>query len=148
MSICFANYGLHYPGWGKTLSYGIPLVKYLKTTTIVKKIPLRRKVAEPVALILAPTHELAIEIHETMLGLCQSEKIRCVLVYGGPPSKCQLEKLSEGCDVLIATPGRLLSFLRRGVIYPKNNASARQTPYEALSLANLQLMLYDESDEL
>ena len=56
-------------GAGKTLSYGIPLVEYLRTRRGVRDMQVRRETAQPYALILAPTHELAIEILETMLGL-------------------------------------------------------------------------------
>ncbi|CAF9927664.1 hypothetical protein IMSHALPRED_007268 [Imshaugia aleurites] len=125
-------------GAGKTLAYGIPIAEFLKTRPFVKKMPLRRGMAEPTVLILAPTHELAIEIHETMLALCWTDKTRCVLVYGGPPMKCQLDKLHQGCDVLIATPGRLLSLLGRGVLGGR----------VSLSLSQLQFIVYDEADEL
>ncbi len=54
-----------YPlGAGKTLTYCIPLVEFVKTRPDIKKMPLRREKAEPLALILTPTHELAIEVHE------------------------------------------------------------------------------------
>lgn len=134
-----------YPlGAGKTLTYCIPLVEFVKTRPDIKKMPLRREKAEPLALILTPTHELAIEVHETLLGLCYMEKTRCILIYGGPPSQCQLQKLSDGCDILIATPGRLLSFLKRSMLVKKGFSA----PQPVLSLANLQFIVYDEADYL
>ena len=102
--------------------------------------PIRRKMAEPFAIILAPTRELAIEIHATLLDLCWNEKIRCVVVYGGAPVEEQLQKLSEGCDILVATPGRLLDLMQRSTrVFGKK---------QFLSLDNLRFIVYDEADEL
>ncbi len=130
-------------GAGKALSYGSPLVEFVKIRPDIKKMPLRREKAEPLALILTPTHELAIEVHETLLNLCYMDKTRCILVYGGPPSKCQVQKLSAGCDILIATPGRLLSFLKRSIL-----TKGLFPPQPLLSLRNLQFMVFDEADKL
>lgn len=102
--------------------------------------PLRRKMAEPFAIILAPTRELAIEIHATLLDLCWTEKVRCVVVYGGSPVEEQLQKLGEGCDILVATPGRLLDLMRRSIrVFGKRRF---------LSLDNLRFIVYDEADAL
>lgn len=65
---------------------------------MVRKMPFRREKAEPFVIVLAPTYELAIEIHATLLDLCWTEKNRCVLIYGRAPTKDQQEKLSAGCD--------------------------------------------------
>ena len=102
--------------------------------------PIRRQMAEPLAIIVAPTRELVVEIHATILNLCWTEKIRCVAVYGGAPVEEQLHKLSEGCDVLIATPGRLLDFLQKST-----RVFGRK---QFLSLGRLQFMVYDEADAL
>ena len=102
--------------------------------------PIRRQMAEPLAIILAPTHELAIEIHATLLDLCSTEKIRCVAVYGEGPVEEQRKKLSEGCDILVATPRRLLGFL------PKSTWIVGREPL--LSLSRLRVMVYDEADAL
>ena len=96
--------------------------------------------AEPLAIILAPTRELAVEIHATLLDLCWTEKVRCVVVYGGAPVEEQVKKLSEGCDILVATPGRLLDFLRQST-----RVSGRK---QFLSLDQLRFIVYDEADEL
>ena len=102
--------------------------------------PRRRKMAEPFAIILAPTRELAIEIHATLLDLCWTEKVRCIVVYGGAPVEEQLQKLGEGCDILVATPGRLLDLMRRSIrVFGKR---------QFLSLDNLRFIVYDEADAL
>ncbi len=99
--------------------------------------------AQPYALIIAPTRELAIEIHRTMLDLCYNKTIRICMIYGGAPTNDQLNELDEGCDILVATPGRLLSMLRRDAL------NFGQPQYHSkLSLANLHHIVYDEADEL
>ena len=102
--------------------------------------PIRRLLAEPVAVIVAPTRELVIEIHATFLDLCWTEKTRCVAIYGGAPVEEQLDKLRGGCDILIATPGRLLDFLRKST-----RVFGRR---QFLSLDRLQFVVYDEVDAL
>ena len=128
------------PGAEKTLSYGIPLIEYLRGRPQVRKMPHRRKMAEPFVIILAPTRELAIEIHATLLDLSCNEKIRCVAVYDGAPVEEQSQKLSEGCDILIATPGRLLDFMRQSTRVFGTK--------QFLSLDNLRFIVYDEADAL
>ena len=100
--------------------------------------PIRRQVAEPFAIIIAPTHELVIEVHATFLDLCWTEKARCVAIYGGALVEEQLDKLRGGCDILIATPGRLLDFLRKSTrVFGKR---------QFLSPSRLRIMVYDEAD--
>ena len=70
----------------------------------------------PLGLILAPTRELAIQIHGACLLLAQKSGIKMNVVYGGARKDCQLGEMSQGVDILIATPGRLIDFLRSGQI--------------------------------
>ena len=102
--------------------------------------PIRRQVAEPLAIIIAPIHELVIEVHATLLDLCWTEKERCIAIYGGAPVEEQLDKLKGGCDILIATPGSLLDFLRKST-----RVFGRR---QFLSLDRLQFVVYDEADAL
>ncbi|PYH47814.1 DEAD/DEAH box helicase [Aspergillus saccharolyticus JOP 1030-1] len=67
--------------------------------------------AEPLVLIVAPTRELATQIFDEARRLCYRSMLRPCVVYGGAPSKNQKEELRRGCDILIATPGRLLDFM-------------------------------------
>ena len=69
----------------------------------------------PIVLIIVPTHELVVEVHGTLLDLRYSSKVRPAAVYGGAPRDAQEKKLQQGCDILVATPGRLLDLLRRGL---------------------------------
>ena len=70
--------------------------------------------AEPLILIVAPTRELATQIFDEARRLCYRSMLRPCVIYGGAPSGEQMDELRKGCDVLIATPGRLMDFMSRG----------------------------------
>lgn len=70
--------------------------------------------AEPLILIVAPTRELATQIFDEARRLCYRSMLRPCVIYGGAPSREQREELQKGCDVLVATPGRLLDFMEKG----------------------------------
>jgi ATP-dependent RNA helicase DDX3X len=65
----------------------------------------------PTTLILAPTRELAIQIHQEARKFTYRSHIRSVVVYGGADSKAQIQELERGCHVLVATPGRLIDMI-------------------------------------
>lgn len=69
--------------------------------------------AEPLVLIVAPTRELATQIFDEARRLCYRSMLRPCVVYGGAPTRDQREELQKGCDILIATPGRLLDFMEQ-----------------------------------
>ena len=70
--------------------------------------------AEPLVLIVVPTRELATQIFDEARRLCYRSMLRPCVAYGGGPSREQMDELRKGCDVLIATPGRLKDFMQRG----------------------------------
>jgi ATP-dependent RNA helicase DDX3X len=70
----------------------------------------------PTTLILAPTRELAIQIHQEARKFTYRSHIRSVVVYGGADSKTQIQELERGCHVLVATPGRLIDMIERGKV--------------------------------
>ena len=70
--------------------------------------------AEPLVLIVVPTRELAAQIFDGTRRLCYRSMLRPCAVYGGGPVREQADDLSRGCDILIATPGRLVDFMKRG----------------------------------
>ena len=70
--------------------------------------------AEPLVLVIAPTRELATQIFDEARRLCYRSMLRPCVAYGGAPSGEQMDELRKGCDVLIATPGRLQDFMQRG----------------------------------
>jgi len=72
-----------------------------------------RRTATPLAVILAPTRELALQIFEEAKKFSYRSRIRPVVVYGGADISGQLQELSRGCDILVGTPGRLVDMLGR-----------------------------------
>ena len=70
--------------------------------------------AEPLILVVVPTRELATQIFDEARRLCYRSMLRPCVAYGGGPSREQADELRKGCDVLIATPGRLKDFMSRG----------------------------------
>lgn len=69
--------------------------------------------AEPLVLIVAPTRELAVQIFDEARRLCYRTMLRPCVIYGGAPTGEQMDELRKGCDVLVATPGRLMDFTQR-----------------------------------
>jgi ATP-dependent RNA helicase DDX3X len=68
----------------------------------------------PNALVLAPTRELAQQIHEEAKRFCYCTGIAPVVIYGGADVRDQLRQIERGCDLLVATPGRLVDLIERG----------------------------------
>lgn len=96
--------GIAQTGTGKTLAYLLPAVVHIKE----KK---ARRGLGPIVLVLAPTRELARQIEQVAKDFEKSLAIRCVCVYGGANRAVQAEKLRQGVDILIGTPGRLNDFI-------------------------------------
>lgn len=106
-------------GSGKTFSYIIPC--FMKISAIKRKNQIGRSsngsfLYFPLGLVLAPTRELAIQIYNASTLLAAKCGLRVSVVYGGAKKDCQLGEMSQGVDVLIATPGRLIDFLSCGTI--------------------------------
>jgi superfamily II DNA/RNA helicase len=91
-------------GSGKTLAFGIPLAERVS----------RARVARPRALVLAPTRELAAQIHNELAPLLQVRKRSVSSFYGGTSFTPQLKILRRGVDVAVACPGRLADLVNRG----------------------------------
>mgnify|MGYP001150220573 FL=1 len=99
--------GLAQTGTGKTLAFGIPMLN-----AVLQK-PGKPEPKSAKALILAPTRELVNQIAQTLKSLTQQTKIRVTTVVGGASIGKQLQILSKGTDILVATPGRLIDLLER-----------------------------------
>ena len=91
-------------GSGKTIAFGIPLAERVS----------RARVARPRALVLAPTRELAAQIHDELRPLLALRKRSVASFYGGVSFTPQLKVLRRGVDVAVACPGRLADLVRRG----------------------------------
>ncbi|KAG9309890.1 putative DED1-ATP-dependent RNA helicase [Chiua virens] len=92
----------------------------------------RGRKAYPTALILAPTRELVSQIHEEARKFAYRSWVRPAVVYGGADISQQLRQIERGCDLLSATPGRLVDLIERGRI----------------SLANIRYLVLDEADRM
>ncbi len=98
-------------GTGKTAAFLIATLNRL----IVEPPSERRRPNQPRALILAPTRELAIQIHRDALTLNEHCGFRLGLAYGGVDYDKQRKQLQDGTDILIGTPGRLIDYLKQRV---------------------------------
>ncbi|PCI62484.1 MAG: ATP-dependent RNA helicase RhlB [Gammaproteobacteria bacterium] len=87
---------------------------------------------KPRALIMAPTRELAIQIHRDAIEMAKSTGLRLGVVYGGEGYESQRQELERGVDILIGTCGRLIDYLKQGVY----------------SLNNIEVIVLDEADRM
>ncbi|MBU0997256.1 MAG: DEAD/DEAH box helicase [Firmicutes bacterium] len=97
-------------GTGKTAAFAIPLLQLLNKQGSTQK---EKKIQ---ALILTPTRELATQIMESFRAYGQFVSIRTVVIFGGVSQKAQVDSLSRGVDILVATPGRLLDLIGQKII--------------------------------
>jgi len=90
-------------GSGKTLAFGLPIVEGLEPADPF----------HPKALVLVPTRELAMQVTRDLEPLIAARGLRLVTVYGGASMKDQIDALTAGVELLIATPGRLIDLMER-----------------------------------
>ena len=118
--------GVAQTGTGKTAAFALPLLQRLDQ----ENSPARPK--KPRALILAPTRELALQIHEEIRKFSRDTGLRHSYIFGGVGQNPQVRALTKGLDVLVATPGRLLDL-----------AAQRH-----LDLSDVSVLVLDEADRL
>ncbi|MFA5561926.1 MAG: DEAD/DEAH box helicase [Eubacteriales bacterium] len=112
-------------GTGKTAAFALPILQRLAAETPARPLPVpgggpgrRTTEARPIrALVLTPTRELAIQIHENFELYGQGLPLRTAVIFGGVNQNPQVRALTEGVDILIATPGRLLDLIGQGYIH-------------------------------
>ncbi len=114
--------GLARTGTGKTLAFALPIAERLEAS--------RTPGRGPRALVLAPTRELALQVAGELEWV--APHLRVVTVYGGTGYGTQAAALKRGSDVVVATPGRAIDYLNRGV----------------LDLAQVRVAVLDEADEM
>ncbi|KAF9902764.1 DEAD-box ATP-dependent RNA helicase [Linnemannia zychae] len=124
-------------GSGKTGGFLFPILSQLfkRGPTPIPNNPhgmSRSRKAYPSTLILAPTRELASQIWEESRKFSYRSWVRSCVVYGGADIGQQLRQIDRGCDMLTATPGRLVDLIERGRV----------------SLANVQYLVLDEADRM
>jgi ATP-dependent RNA helicase DDX5/DBP2 len=92
-------------GSGKTISFALPAMLHINAQ------PLLSPGDGPIALILAPTRELAVQIQQECTKFGNNSRIRNTAIYGGAPKGPQIRDLQRGVEIVIATPGRLIDML-------------------------------------
>ena len=93
-------------GTGKTFAFGIPIVEHIDPES-----------TDVLALVLAPTRELAIQIVDELRVLCShKEGVRAVCLYGGQPIEKQINQLKKKPQIVVATPGRLMDHVKRHTV--------------------------------
>ncbi|MDR6842001.1 ATP-dependent RNA helicase RhlB [Pseudoxanthomonas sacheonensis] len=116
-------------GTGKTLAFLVTVMNRLLTRPALAD----RKLEDPRALILAPTRELAIQIHKDAVKFGADLGLRFALIYGGVDYDKQRELLTQGVDVIIATPGRLIDYVKQSKV---------------VSLHACEICVLDEADRM
>src|SRR5580698_666347 len=90
-------------GSGKTAAFGIPILERLDS----RQGPIQ-------ALVLCPTRELALQVHEEITRLAERTELKSIAIYGGDSITRQLNDLRSGPHIVVATPGRLADHMQRG----------------------------------
>jgi len=112
-------------GTGKTATFLLATFQYLINDT-------SESIKTPRAIILAPTRELAIQIHKDALQLGKHLNLKMALIYGGTDYEKQLNSLKANVDIIIGTPGRIIDFYRQN----------------AFTLDNIKVTVMDEADRM
>lgn len=103
-------FGCAQTGTGKTAAFSLPILQMLDAQRVGVHSGIK-------VLILAPTRELAIQIHENIVAYSKNLKnIRSTVIFGGVNQHSQVERLRKGVNILVATPGRLLDLMGQGFI--------------------------------
>lgn len=97
-------------GSGKTASFVLPILEQLSQSETQRKKRFR-------ALILTPTRELAVQVNKSIKVYAKHLNLKSLVVYGGVDDKPQKQKLIEGIDILVATPGRLLDLYTQRAVH-------------------------------
>lgn len=113
-------------GTGKTAAFALPLLHQILHTKNLNNVEGIQ------VLVLTPTRELAQQVHASFVKYSATLPIQSVVAYGGASINVQLDALKQGCDVLVATPGRLLELIMKNLI----------------DLNNLKTLVLDEADRM
>jgi ATP-dependent RNA helicase DDX55/SPB4 len=127
--------GIAETGSGKTAAFGVPLCHHILSFphTVLDT------VAEegPLALVMAPTRELARQIHNVIQIFLHPTTLSVSLLVGGTAVQEDIDRcISDGCNIIVATPGRLLDIMRRGTVV------------SGIDFSKLHVLVLDEADTL
>ncbi|ESW35831.1 hypothetical protein PHAVU_001G268400 [Phaseolus vulgaris] len=122
-------------GSGKTAAFCFPIISGIMRGQgqPLQRPPRGARTVYPLALVLSPTRELSMQIHEEARKFSYQTGVRVVVAYGGAPINQQLRELERGVDILVATPGRLVDLLERARV------SLQMIKYLALDEADRML---------
>ena len=115
-------------GTGKTGAFLVAVLNRLLT----RPAAVDRKLTDPRAIVIAPTRELAIQIDKDFRAIGRDTGLTSALIYGGVDYDKQRDQLKAGCDIIIATPGRLIDYLKQHVF----------------SLNAIEAVVLDEADRM
>jgi ATP-dependent RNA helicase RhlE len=116
-------------GTGKTAGFTLPLLQRLAHHASTSPSPARHPVR---ALILCPTRELAMQVHESVVKYGKHVALRSVVIYGGVDMKAQVEQLRQGREIVVATPGRLLDHVEQ----------------KTVNFGQVEILVLDEADRM
>ncbi|OHE00497.1 MAG: DEAD/DEAH box helicase [Sulfurimonas sp. RIFCSPLOWO2_12_FULL_36_74] len=111
-------------GTGKTAAFGLPMLQRLRKTTVDENRAVR-------GIIIAPTRELSIQIYEDLQGYAKNMVMNIAVLVGGKDLESQQKILKEGVDIVIATPGRIMEHIEKG-----------------LNLSGVEIFVLDEADRM
>jgi ATP-dependent RNA helicase RhlE len=112
-------------GTGKTAGFTLPILQLLSTRAPAKK-------GKPRCLVLVPTRELAIQVHDSVRAYGKHLRLKSTTIFGGVGMGNQLQALKNGVDIIVATPGRLFDHI--------NEKSA--------DLSAIEILVLDEADRM
>jgi ATP-dependent RNA helicase RhlE len=113
-------------GTGKTAAFALPLLQRLAQGEP------RRGPRPPRALVLTPTRELALQVHESIRGYGKHMKLFATAIFGGAGMHPQVDALRRGVDIVVATPGRLIDHMEQ----------------RTLDLSKIDILVLDEADRM
>jgi ATP-dependent RNA helicase RhlE len=113
-------------GTGKTAAFALPMLQRLSAGEA------RRGARPPRALILTPTRELALQVHDSVRGYGKHLRLQSAAIFGGAGMNPQVESLRRGLDIVVATPGRLLDHMER----------------RSVDLSRIEILVLDEADRM
>lgn len=97
--------GVAKTGSGKTMAFVLPMFRHIKDQ------PPLETLDGPIGMIMAPTRELAVQIHRDCKPFLKALNLRAVCAYGGAPIKDQIAELKRGAEIVVCTPGRMIDLL-------------------------------------
>jgi ATP-dependent RNA helicase RhlE len=115
-------------GTGKTAAFALPLLQRLFVENTAPAAAKRR----PRALVLAPTRELAAQVHDSLRDYAKHLRVFSTTIFGGVSMNPQMDALRRGVDVLVATPGRLIDHMERRTV----------------DLSGIEILVLDEADRM